>query len=192
MKEYPAWMYERKVRTAKMKYDGTIPEYMWTEFKEMVDWAIGIAMKLGVYDYKDLWDILVEGWKSKYYPRWAENWSHQACKVAVRLINRNRAKGITGKPEMRGKYLVICERLYSRKVLKKNGVLKIRKSSDPSLSSHISLRLIKNDDEFWRYLGEKWFKTGEIIVKPDEVIVHYRLLKEKYRPKKMTIFDFLG
>jgi len=189
-KEYPAYMYEKNPRTAEFRYEGEIPEWIWDGFKKMVWWAIdkAIELKINPFDdeaYMTLWKMINGEWSALFYGekdgKFAENWSHQVCKVAMRELAENLGK----RPAVLEDYFMISQRLYNFD----GWTLRITTSK----GSHVYLNLTPANEkakEFLRYFRKDWAKPNEIIVRPGLIKVYYKVLKPEFRPK--TIFDILG
>jgi len=104
------------IKAVKFKYHGDLNE-LFKDFKEMIEFCINKALKLGITSYAKLRKAVYDEWKQKWYPRYHTHYCHSACKIATTILKnfrKRKRKGLTDKdkPEIRKDFLKLEEMLF--------------------------------------------------------------------------------
>ena len=160
------------IKAVKFKYHGDLHE-LFKDFREMLEFCIGKALKLGITSYAKLRKAIYEEWKQKWHPKYHTHYCHSACKIATAILKnfrKRKKKGLTnkGKPEIKRNFIKLEE------VLFKFEGNKIRIVTAPR--SYVTIKLIVG--EYQQRFIETWKRgeldIGELIIKQGFIVIPFK------------------
>ncbi|MHC1600114.1 MAG: RNA-guided endonuclease InsQ/TnpB family protein [Candidatus Methanospirareceae archaeon] len=160
------------IKAVKFKYRGDLNE-LFEDFKEMIEFCIDKALKLGITSYAKLRKAVYGEWKHRWYPRYHTHYCHSACKITTAILKnfrKRKRKGLTNKdkPEVKEDFVKLEEILF-----KFEGD-RVKIVTSPR--SWITVNLVVG--EYQREFVEAWKRgeldVGEIIVKRDFIVIPFK------------------
>ncbi len=174
------------IKAVKFKYYGDLNE-LFKDFKEMIVFCIGKALKLGITSYAKLRKAVYDEWKRRWYPKYHTHYCHSACKIATAILKnfrKRKRKGLTDKekPEIKRDFVKLEEMLF-----KFEGD-KVKIVTSPRNWITVNLVVGEYQREFVEAWGKRELDVGELIIKRDYIIIPFKK-KIKFKDTKavMTI-----
>ena len=178
----------KAIKSVKFRYScDTDMRELFRDFQEMIEFCIEKALEHNITSYARLRKVVYDEWKRKWYPRYHTHYCHSACKIATAILKnfrKRRRKGLTNKekPEIKSNFIKLEEMLF-----KFDGD-KIKVVTSPK--KWITINLVVG--EYQQKFVDAWRKgeldVGEIIIKPDFVIVPFKKdVKPQISDTVMTI-----
>ena len=175
------------IKAVKFKYNEDLSE-LFKDFKEMIEFCIDKAFKLGITSYFKLRKEVYDEWKRRWYPRYHTHYCHSACKIATALLKnfrKRKRKGQTDKdkPKVKKDFVKL------EKMLFKFEGDRVRIVTSPR--NYMAIDLLSG--EYQQKFIEAWKRgeldVGEMIIKPDFIIIPFKKNVEVKTTKAFMTID---